>query len=231
MKISLDANSEWGYIIDPQSFMQIKMYDEIPEGFFFIIKRREYVTEIERTVVKNAYGRIKAGKTEKLDKKEMADFLSIALAKYILKNRKLPQHVKIKGELKYTKPVIFGFFIGNYDIFHLKIDSIDLKGENPKEIVDEIISKSSKNLFMKKREDQWKIEYARTGSSKCYKCKILIDKDSIRLGEPIYYREYLSFRWYHENCIDWSKFSSDRITGMEDIKTHEKRRIELKLKK
>ncbi len=229
MKINLDEDTEWGYSIDPRNFIQMKIEKEIPEGFFFVIKKREYIEEIERTVIRNVYGRIKTGQVQKYDKKQLSEMLSSTLARYIMKNKILPKHVKINGDLKYTKPANLIFFVGNFDIFHLKIDSNDLDGNNPKEILEKIIQKSTKNLFMKVRENKWKLEYAKSGVSKCNKCKNYIERDSLRLGEPSYYQENLSFRWYHENCVNWSKFNPDMLVGLNEIKQQDRKRIESKI--
>ncbi len=231
MKITLNSDQEWGFTINPLNFTQVKILNEIPEGCFFIIKKREYLKEIERTIIRNIYGRVKLGKIEQYDKKQVSDLLSSALGRYILKTNNLPKHVKIDGDLKFTKPVNFVFFVGNYDIFHLKIDSTDLNGKNPKEILDKMIQKSSLNLFKKKRETKWKAEYAKSGVSKCTKCKNYIERGNLRLGEPSYYQEYLSFRWYHESCIDWGRFNQDLITGLEEIKQEDKKRILQKISK
>jgi hypothetical protein len=231
MKISLEKNMEWGFTIDPRNFLVVKLVDEIPEGFFFIMKRREYLEEISRTIVRNRYGLIKKGEIHKLNKREMSDYLSISLAKFILRNYSLPKGIKIEQELKYMKPAKFAFSVGNYDIFHLSVDATDLEGKNPKEILDLIIQKSDKNLFKEKKEIRWKIEYAKSSIAKCRKCSTNIDRDTVRLGEPSYYQEHLSFRWYHEDCIDWSKFTTKTIAGLEELRTNDKKRIEKKLSK
>ena len=231
MKVDLNPDKEWGFLIDPRTLQVMKITNELPEKFFFVIKIREYLEEIERTVIRNNYGLIKNEKIQKLDKKQLSVLLSAALSRYILKNYDLPKAVKIEKNLKYTKPANFAFFVGNYDVFHLSVDSSDLGGDNPKEIIDKIIQKTNKNLFREKQDTKWKIEYAKSGISKCRKCSNYIERNTLRLGEPSFYQNDLAFHWYHESCINWFKLKTEMIAGLEELKQDDKKRIEQKLGK
>ncbi|MBY9001348.1 MAG: hypothetical protein KGD64_10560 [Candidatus Heimdallarchaeota archaeon] len=139
--------------------------------------------------------------------------------------------MKIEPELKYMKPAKLAFFVGNYDVFHLKIDVDLLGGKNPKEVLDIFIKNIGKSLFTSKRENRLKIEYARSGRAKCKKCNETIEKEFIRLGAPFYYQDHLSFRWFHENCIDLTKYDKDMLAGLEVLSENDRKRIEKKLKK
>jgi hypothetical protein len=230
MKIKLKTEVEWGYLINPKNFQIVRIKDEIPEGFFVLLKQREFMVEINRTVVKNTYGVVRKENLEKMDKRKMSEYLSAACAIYILKNNNLPPNVLIEGELKYMKPVSLAFSVTSYDIFHLKIDADLLKGRNPKEKLEQIMKEKNRNLFYKKKEMRWRVEYAKSSRATCRKCKNKIEKDFLRFGEPSYYQEHLSYRWYHEDCVDLSKFKEDMLIGLVEIKQHDRRRIEKKLK-
>ena len=231
MKISLKKDEEWGFYVNPSSFQIFNIKEVIPEKSFVILKSREFLDEINRTIIRNTYGIVKNEKFEKMDKRDLSELISDACAKYILKHRNLPLNCKISPDLKFTKPAILALYVGTYDVLHLKISAEHLNGSNPKEILDPIIKKSSKSIFISKKEDRWKIEYARSGRSECRKCQSNIDKNAVRLGEPSYYQEHLSFKWYHEDCIDWSKFKKDQISGMEVLKESDRSRIQRKLGK
>ena len=56
MKISLDSENEWGYFIDNVSFQVVNISDEVPNGSFVVIKEREYLEDIDRTVIQTIYG-------------------------------------------------------------------------------------------------------------------------------------------------------------------------------
>ena len=79
-------------------------------------------------------------------------------------------------------------------------------------------------------EKIWKIEYAPNGRSLCKKCKRQIKEKEIRLGEPFYIDEQLTFHWNHLNCSDLSKLKRDMVIGLDDLEELDKKRIEKKLK-
>ncbi|NPD88802.1 MAG: hypothetical protein HGN29_08750 [Asgard group archaeon] len=231
MKIRMDFETEWGYLINPKNFQILRIKDDIPEGFFVILKQREFVIEINRTVVKNTYGFVKKNALQKLDKRKLSEYLAAACADFILKNTNLPPNVLIEGDLKYMKPANLAFSVTSYDVFHLKIDSVLLKGENPKELLESIMKERNRSLSFKKKEMRWKVEYAKSSRATCKKCNNKIEKNTLRIGEPSYYQEHLSFKWFHEDCVDLSKFDETKLSGLVEIKPHDRRRIEKKLKK
>jgi len=92
------------------------------------------------------------------------------------------------------------------------------------------MKEKNRNLFYKKKEMRWRVEYAKSSRATCRKCNKIIDKNTLRIGEPSYYQEHLSYKWYHEDCVDLSKFKEEMLSGLVEIKQHDRRRIEKKLK-
>ncbi|MBY9000361.1 MAG: hypothetical protein KGD64_05570 [Candidatus Heimdallarchaeota archaeon] len=231
MKIILKSDEQWGFYINPASFQIFAIKEVVPEKSFVLIKNREFLQEINRTIIRNTYGIVKNEKLEKMDKKDISELISEACAKYILKHHDLPPSCKVSSDLRYTKPAVLALYVGNYDVFHLKITVDYLNGKNPKEVLDPIIAKGPKSIFIAKKEERWKVEYAKSGQAECRKCETKIEKNAVRLGEPSYYQEHLTFKWFHENCIDWTKFKIDQIAGLEVLKDSDKSRIQKKLAK
>ncbi|MFW9851598.1 MAG: PARP-type zinc finger-containing protein [Candidatus Thorarchaeota archaeon] len=230
MKFQLNRKKEWGFFINPNNFQIGELKGEIPNGYFIILRRREFEDSIGKSVIRNLYGLISKDNVNYLSKKEMALRLSERCAQFILKNNKLPPKVSIEKKPKEKKPIELAFGFSKYDVFHLKIAEEMLNGKNPKTVLEKIIESTSKNLYEMEMEKIWKIEYAPNGRSLCKKCKRQIKEKEIRLGEPYYSDENLIFQWNHLNCINLSKLNRNMVTGLDDIDETDKRRIEKKLK-
>ena len=221
----LDSDNEWGYFIDPETFAINPIEEEIPHGSFVIIKEREYIEDIDRTVIQTTYGIVEEKKFQPLNKRELSSAMSIACANYILNNKTLPPKVKLEKELVEDKPAQLAFLMSNYDVFHLKISSKILSGNDPFNLINDIIQSESSKLTLDDREEIWKVEYAKSSRSTCRTCNIKIEKDKVRIGEPHYFGEHLNYRWHHEECFFWSKLSLDMLDGLDDLGKEDRKRI------
>lgn len=230
MKFQLDRKKEWGFFINPNNFQIGELKGDIPNGYFVILRRRDFEDSIGKTVIRNLYGTISKNQVSYISKKQLSSALSQKCAQFILKNDKLPPKVSIEKKPKEKKPIELAFNFSKYDIFHLKITGEMLDGKNPKATLDKIIESSSKNLYETEIEKIWKIEYAPNGRSLCKKCKRQIKTKEIRLGEPFYIDENLIFHWNHLNCINLSKLNRNMVTGLDDLEEVDRNRIEKKLK-
>ncbi len=226
MKMQLDSENEWGYFIDPQSFQVVEIIDEIPDGSFVVIKEREYIDDIDRTVIQTSYGIVEGKKYQPLNKRELTKIMSTACTDYILSSNRLPPKILVEKELKQDKSAQLAFIMTNYDTFHLRIDKNSLGGLNPAELINSIIEKETFKPTLYDREEKWKIEYAKSGRSKCNSCGAAIEKDSIRVGEPYFFETYLNYRWNHEKCIFWQRLEKDDIKGLDLLDDSDKVRIE-----
>jgi hypothetical protein len=56
------------------------------------------------------------------------------------------------------------------------------------------------------------IEAAKSGRSKCGKCKATIDAGDLRVGRPAMFGKNHGFIWYHEECVGLA--SEERATGV-----------------
>ncbi len=230
MKFQLNPKKEWGFFINPNNFQIGELKGEIPNGYFIILRIRSFEDSIGKTVIRNHYGLVSKDQMNYLSKKQLSSRLSESCAKFILKNNKLPPKVSIEKKPKEKKSIELAFSFSQYDIFHLKITEEMLNGKNPKNTLEHIIESSSRNLYEIEKEKIWKIEYAPNGRSLCKKCKRQIKEREIRLGEPIYSDEHLSFQWNHLNCINLSKLKRSMVTGLDNLEEADKKRIEKKLK-
>ncbi|MFW9852658.1 MAG: PARP-type zinc finger-containing protein [Candidatus Thorarchaeota archaeon] len=225
MKMTLESDDEWGFYIDPKTFEISKIVDEIPDGSFVIIKEREYIEDIDRTVTQTSYGLVQGNKFSTFDKRGLSSLMSEACATYMLKNNQFPPKVRIHKELKPGKPANLAFELSKFDIFYLKITDKQLKNKDPVEIINQLKEDQSAKLTSYDHEDSWKIEYAKSSRATCKTCGIKIEKDTVRAGEPYYYEDHLNYRWHHEKCIFWKALNKDTLKGLDDLEKEDKKRI------
>jgi nitrous oxide reductase len=226
MKLILDSENEWGFFVDFETFDIYKIEDDIPDGSFVMVKEREYIEDIDRTVTQSSYGIVEKNKFITMNKREISKLMSKACSKYILAKDTLPPKVKVEKELQQDKPAQLAFMMTNYDTFHLKITSEMLDGLNPFEKIQEIIGNETEKLTLYDREDKWKIEYAKSSRSTCKSCSMKIEKGTVRLGEPYYFEEHLNYRWNHEKCVFWSRLEKEQLEDLEKLEKEDKKRIE-----
>ena len=229
MKIDLSSEDEWGYFIDPDSFQIVEIYDEIPDGSFVVIKEREYLDDIDRTVIQSNYGIVDGKKFQPMNKREISKLMSMACAKYILDFDKLPPKVMVEKQLQINKPAQLAFIMTNYDTFHLKLDKDALEGGNPFEIVNSILENQTFKPTIYDRDEKWKVEYAKSSRSKCRTCGSNIEKGAVRVGEPHYYEMHLNYKWHHEGCIFFQRLEKENIKGLDKLEDEDRKRIEEKL--
>jgi hypothetical protein len=226
MKLILDSDNEWGFFVDPETFDIHQIEDDIPDGSFVIVKEKEYIDDIDRTVIQTSYGIVEKNKFTPKNKREISKIMSEACSRFILANDTLPPKVKVEKELQEDKPAQLVFMLSNYDIFHLKITSAMLDNLNPFDKVQEIIGNETQKLTLYDRDDKWKIEYAKSSRATCKSCGLKIEKGTVRLGEPYYFDQYLNYKWHHEKCIFWSRLEIEQLDDLEQLEKEDKKRIE-----
>ncbi|MHA2255230.1 MAG: hypothetical protein ACXAAM_04085, partial [Candidatus Heimdallarchaeaceae archaeon] len=100
MKLILDSENEWGFFVDFETFDIYKIEDDIPDGSFVMVKEREYIEDIDRTVTQSSYGIVEKNKFITMNKREISKLMSKACSKYILAKDTLPPKVKVEKELQ-----------------------------------------------------------------------------------------------------------------------------------
>jgi hypothetical protein len=228
--MQLDRSKEWGFFINPNDFSIHELKGEIANESFIILRKRMFEEGVGKILIRSFYGIILNEKFVYLTKKELSERIAVQCAKFIIKNSKLPPRVTIEKQPKENKPVDLVYTFSYYDTFNLRITETMLDGKDPKTIIERIIAKSNKNLYEAETEKIWRLEYAPHGRELCKKCKRQIKKGEIRLGEPFHTIDYLTYKWYHSKCLNLSKMEKDYVTGIENLKDEDKRRIEKKLK-
>ncbi len=221
----LDSENEWGYYVDPLTFDISNIEESIPHGSFVVIKEREYIEDIDRTVIQTTYGIVEKNKFQPMNKRELSSVMSKACAEYILDKNIFPPKIKIEKELVEGKPARLAFLMSSHDTFHLKITEKILADQDPFTLINDILEGETSKLTLYDKEEFWKVEYAKSSRSTCRSCGIKIEKNSVRIGEPSYYEEHLSYKWHHEQCIFWNTLNLEDLLGIDDLEPVDKDRI------
>ncbi|MBY8999942.1 MAG: hypothetical protein KGD64_03425, partial [Candidatus Heimdallarchaeota archaeon] len=115
MKMKIDPESEWGYFINPETFKVNNIEDDIPTGSLVVIKEKEYLEDLGRTVIQTTYGIVEGNKFQPMNKREITLLFSKACAKYILINNASPPKIKIEKELQKGKTAQLAFVMNQHD--------------------------------------------------------------------------------------------------------------------
>ncbi|TFH07177.1 MAG: hypothetical protein E4H14_09060, partial [Candidatus Thorarchaeota archaeon] len=115
------------------------------------------------------------------------------------------------------------FRASDYDKFMIRLTPA-LVGGDPEEFLMNL-RKASRKKFVP--EDVWKIEPAKSSRSTCKTCGHIIEKDHLRLGEPSYFQDHLSYKWHHFDCKGdeiWG-IPNNKLTGFEGLSVDQKDKI------
>lgn len=229
MKLILNE-SDFGFYITTHDFKLHNVREDIPEGAFIVLKEKEEIEDLGRTVIQTSYGYIENDTYYDTDKRTLSEMISKKVVEYIAKRGTVPYKINLKKELKENKPVYLLWDINEYDQFHLKITDMMLgEGNTAYETFKELF-KQNKIAKVDESIDPWKVEYAKSGRSTCRSCNKKIAKDAVRLGEPSYFQGHVSYKWHHEDCANYITIQSiENLEGLEDLEKEDKERIEAKL--
>jgi hypothetical protein len=173
---------------------------------------------------------------DKKDKKTISILLKNALVDYI-KNNGLNDNFELieKGIVKKNNSVKYEIKFSEYLSFIISIEPGELETENVSDYLANLpIQKVNKEKAKLSGEsssessDPWKVELAKSSRAACKTCKQKIEKETIRVGEPSYYQDHLSYKWHHLDCM--KNFNeNNKLDGIEDLPEKEKELVTSKL--
>ncbi|MHA2502097.1 MAG: hypothetical protein ACXAE3_04455 [Candidatus Kariarchaeaceae archaeon] len=132
LRLELDED-EWGYRITTD-FVQEKVFNNwyLKDGDLLVIKSREYIADIERTVVSTDYKVVVGGEIQATDKRGISDILSQRMFDHMEKSGTMPYDTEFKKASKNIATLEFK--PDAYDTFQIKIRKEDVGGD-PAEFV------------------------------------------------------------------------------------------------
>ena len=189
----LEFSTEWGYWINPGTFRMVRVKKSVLVGAVVLIKSRETL-DTGNTVIVTDYGVAKSEGVEGKTKKEASAILTQQMVTYMKEKEMYPPKTNIK-KIYENGNVDLAYAPSEYDTFNLRFTPL-LVNVNVEEFLDDL----KQFIETDKEGEPWRIEAAKSGRSTCRTCGEKIPKDSLRLGEPDFYEDHLSYRWHHLRC-------------------------------
>ncbi|MHA2365043.1 MAG: PARP-type zinc finger-containing protein [Candidatus Hodarchaeales archaeon] len=164
---------------------------------------------------------ISLNECEKINKRKATQLLLVPLTNYLKKKKLRPKRSEFVEKTK-TKAgkVKYEIKFSQYDSFNLVFTPEILETSDVSNFVNSIPLDQEDLEKANQDTPPWKVEYARSSRAKCRKCNDKIMKEDLRIGEPSFYENHLSYRWYHKNCI--SNLKDRNIDGLDDLKDIDK---------
>ena len=195
-----------------------------------ILQKREFREDLSRSVITTRYALVSKGSLNYITKREVPKYLARRCSKIILKTNKIPAKTTVAEGLEEKKPVELIFNYSKNESFSFQITEELLEGKNPKQFIEKIITKSSKEFVKAQSGRQWIVGYAPHGRGLCKNCKRQIRDKELRLREMESQDSVLNPELYHFNCFPFSTVESDSIHGINKLKEDDQRRIQKKMK-
>ena len=202
------------------------MTGKVPEGSIVLTKEQETL-DTGVTITNTDYSLAKDGEVVTLvDKRAASKILATLFVDYMKKHGEYPSGASFGKSYK-NGNVEIDYRASDYDNFKIRLTSDDVGGD-PEEFLMNL-NPASKKKFIP--QDNWKIEPAKSSRSSCKTCGHSIGKGELRLGEPSYFQEHLSYKWHHFACIanDIWGIPESNLDGFSSLTDDEKAKVKKSL--
>ena len=159
----------------------------------------------------------------KKDKRSISVVLKDSLINYIKSNNSLNNYFSLieKSITKKSNAVKYEVKFSDYISFNIILKPSELDVED----VSYYITSLPIEKLKAEKKDPWKVELAKSSRAKCQSCKQKIEKATIRIGQPSYFQEHLSYAWHHLDCIKDFSPNVDLI-GLNDLNDEQQQLVQ-----
>lgn len=218
----LDYTSDWGYWINPDTFFTPRIKKAIRVGAVFFEKSREFVEDLGREIIMTTYGIARSHGIEELDKRDASKILAKQMYEYMRSKKSYPPKTSVKKVFS-NGNVDLGYEPSEYDKFIIRFTPQLVGGD-----VEDFLDALDAYQEVSTNDTPWKVEPAKSSRAICKTCNQKIDKDTLRLGEPTFFDEHVTYRWHHLSCqtfqLRWMDFQA--LEGYSDLTDAQKRELE-----
>ena len=173
---------------------------------------------------------------ENTNKRSLSSKVKGYLIDYIKSNQSLNNYFLLteKSIVKKSNAVKYEMKFSDYVDFNIVIEPKDLEVDDVSQYITGLpIEKLKEEKFIKTESgiissDPWKVELAKSSRASCRTCGEKIEKQTIRIGQPSYYQDHLSYKWHHLACIK-SFDEGNTLIGLDELDDDEKERVNAKL--
>lgn len=199
-----EVELDWAYFIAQSTLEMQRVKRRIPVGSLVLEKEKEQDEETGQAWISTYYAIAEESGLRRLPgKTQAADYVTKMLLGYMKDKEKMPPNTRIdkiykngNAKLKYDP--------SEYDSFSIRLTPQSV-GENVENFL-RLLDEPARTKFTP--SEVWKIEPAKSSRSKCRTCGGKIPKGELRLGEPGYYEDHLTYKWHHFDC------KADEIWGI-----------------
>jgi hypothetical protein len=191
----LEYTSDWGYWINPDTFFTPRIKKSIRIGSVFFVKNKEFVEDLGREIIMTTYGIARSHGIEEMDKRDVSKVLAKQMYEYMRSKNMYPPKTSVKKTFA-NGNVDLAYTPSDYDTFTIRFTPA-LVGGNVEDFLDTL------DDFREDSPDDtpWKVEPAKSSRSTCRTCGQKIDKDTLRLGEPSFFDDHVTYKWHHATCL------------------------------
>ncbi|NHJ14654.1 MAG: hypothetical protein EAX95_13325 [Candidatus Thorarchaeota archaeon] len=213
----LEYSSDWAYWVNPKTFRMPRLKKSVPLGVVLLVKTRD-ASENGRRFVSTDYFLVEQGGPKPITKVEVSKILARQLLEYAKANKMWPPHSEVK-EIFDNGNVDIIYAPTDFDKFTLKLSEKQVGGN---------VSKFLDGLKEFTEEILWKVEPAKSARSTCKTCFLGIGKGELRIGEPSFFQEHLSYNWHHVHCIKSAMppITPGQIKGFSELTKAQKEELE-----
>jgi len=190
----LEYTSDWGYWINPDTFFTPRIKKAIRVGAIVFEKNREFVEDLGREIIITTYGIAKSHGIEEMDKRDASKVLAKQMFEYMQSKNAYPPKTSVKKVFA-NGNVDLAYEPSEYDKFTVRFTPA-LVGGNVEDFLDAL----GDSQEVSRDDTPWMVEPAKSSRSTCKTCNQKIDKDSLRLGEPIWFEDHVTYHWHHLKC-------------------------------
>lgn len=220
----IEVELDWAYFIPGSTLEMQRVKRRVPVGALILEKEKEEDEETGQSWISTYYAVAGESGIRRLPGKTQAtEYVTKLLLQFMKERGKMAPNTRIEkiykngnAKLKYSP--------SQYDDFSVRLTPQKL-GAN----VERFLQKLGQQPETKFTPSEvWKIEPAKSSRSKCRTCQGKIDKGGLRLGEPGYYQDHLTYKWHHFDCkadVIWG-IPKDMLDGFEDLEEGAQERVE-----
>lgn len=161
---------------------------------------------------------------EKKDKKTISNILQDKVIDFIKTNNYLTDEFELieKSTVKKTQAVKYEIKFSSFLSFNITLMPSDFNVDDVSIFIQSLpkqMTKTPKEGGKEKSSeggDAWKVELAKSSRAACRTCGEKILKETIRVGQPSYFEDHLSYKWFHLTCVKNFK-DSFPLEGVSDL--------------
>lgn len=173
---------------------------------------------------------------EKSDKRAITTILKAHLLNYIKTNQSLNNYFELseKSVSKKNNSVKYELKCSDYVTFSIQIKPDELEVDDVSAFIMNLPitqlkeGRVSSSASGGDSGDPWKVEKAKSSRAACRGCGEKIMKGSIRVGQPSYFQDHLSYKWYHLNCVK-GFMDTYSLLGLDELEAEEQSEVNAKL--